>query len=283
MRWQGGRRSANIRDRRHRGVLVAGGSAGAVLIALIAALLGIDPGAIVTGGGPAEEVPTTEPGAFTGADEEADFIAVVLAETEDTWHQLFRERGQSYREPELVLFTGAVQSECGFAQAAVGPFYCPLDQRVYLDLSFFQELHHRFGAPGDFARAYVVAHEIGHHVQTLLGVSDQVRAAQSRASRAEANRIQVMMELQADCFAGVWAHHAQHSPNVSLDPGDIEEALGAAAAIGDDRMQRQAQGYVVPESFTHGTSAQRVRWFRTGVEGGTPERCDTFAAGAIDE
>lgn len=277
MRWQGGRRSSNVRDVRGRGALVAGGGIGAVVIALVAALLGVDPGAIIPGGaGPADEVAPSEPGAYKGVDEEADFISVVLAETEDTWNELFRQNGQDYREPELVLFSGAVQSGCGFAQAAVGPFYCPGDQSVYLDLTFFQELHQRFGAPGDFARAYVVAHEVGHHVQTLLGVSDQVRAAQSRASREEANRIQVMMELQADCLAGVWAYHTQRSKNVALEPNDIEEALGAAAAIGDDRLQRQAQGYVVPESFTHGSSAQRVQWFRTGYQSGQPDSCDTF-------
>ena len=280
MRWQGGRRSANIQDRRGRGGLIAGGGVGAVVLALIAALLGVDPGAVVPGGGaPTQEVAPTEPGAYRGVDAEADFISVVLAETEDTWNELFRRNGQDYREPELVLFSGAVQSGCGFAQSAVGPFYCPLDQKVYLDLTFFRELHERFGAPGDFARAYVVAHEVGHHVQTLLGVSEQVRAAQSRASQAEANRIQVLMELQADCLAGVWAHHTQHSRNVSLEPGDIEEALGAAAAIGDDRLQRRAQGYVVPESFTHGSSEQRVRWFRTGFESGEPDRCETFSSG----
>lgn len=280
MRWQGGRRSANIQDRRGRGGLIAGGGVGAIVLALIAVLLGVDPGAVMPGGGaPTQEVTPAEPGAYQGVDEEADFIAVVLAETEDTWNELFRRNGQTYREPELVLFSAAVQSECGFAPSAVGPFYCPLDQKVYLDLTFFQELHQRFGAPGDFARAYVVAHEVGHHVQTLLGVSDEVRAAQSRASQAGANRIQVMMELQADCFAGVWAHHTRRSRNVSLEPGDIEEALGAAAAIGDDRLQRRAQGHVVPESFTHGTSEQRVRWFRTGLEAGDPERCDTFGTG----
>jgi uncharacterized protein len=282
MRWQGGRRSANIEDRRGRGGLIAGGSVGAVVLALIAALLGVDPGAVLPGGGtPAqEEIARAEPGAYKGVDEEADFISVVLGETEDTWTEVFRRNGQEYREPGLVLFSGAVQSECGFAQAAVGPFYCPLDQKVYLDLTFFQELHERFGAPGDFARAYVVAHEVGHHVQTLLGISDQVRGAQSGASQAEANGLQVKMELQADCLAGVWGHHAQRSRNVSLEPGDLEEALGAAAAIGDDRLQRRTQGHVVPESFTHGSSAQRVQWFRTGFESGDPNRCETFNSGS---
>jgi predicted metalloprotease len=277
MRWQGGRRSANVEDRRGRGSLIAGGGVGAIVLALIAALLGVDPGAIMPGGGaPTQEVAPAEPGSYRGVDEEADFISVVLAETEDMWNELFRRNGQNYREPALVLFSGAVQSACGFAQSAVGPFYCPQDQKVYLDLTFFQELHQRFGAPGDFARAYVVAHEVGHHVQTLLGVSEQVRTAQSRGSQTEANRMQVMMELQADCLAGVWAHHTQRSRNVTLEQGDIEEALGAAAAIGDDRLQRRTQGHVVPESFTHGSSAQRVRWFRTGFESGEPAQCDTF-------
>jgi uncharacterized protein len=277
MRWQGGRRSANIQDRRGRGGLIVGGGVGAVVLALVAALLGVDPRAVLPDGGtPTQEVAPAEPGAYQGVDEEADFIAVVLADTEDTWNELFRTKGQDYREPELVLFSGAVQSQCGFAQAAVGPFYCPLDEKVYLDLTFFQELHQRFGAPGDFARAYVVAHEVGHHVQTLLGISEQVRSAQSGAARAEANRLQVRMELQADCLAGVWGYHARRSRNVSLEPGDLEEALGAAAAIGDDRLQRSTQGHVVPESFTHGSSAQRVQWFRTGFESGDPDRCDTF-------
>jgi uncharacterized protein len=277
MRWQGGRRSGNIQDRRGLRPAAIGGGIGAVLITLIAIVLGVDPTelATTTGGAP-QQVETAEPGAFTGADEEADFIAVVLADTEDTWNTLFAERGRQYREPQLVLFSDVVSSACGMAQSAVGPFYCPADQMVYLDLTFFRELHQRFGAPGEFARAYVVAHEIGHHVQTLLGVSEQVRTAQARASRTEANALQVRMELQADCLAGVWAHHAHRQRQV-LEPGDIEAALRAAAAIGDDNLQRQAQGYVVPESFTHGTSEQRMSWFSAGFETGDPERCDTFA------
>jgi uncharacterized protein len=278
MRWQGGRRSGNVRDRRGRGAMIAGGGAGAVILALIAALLGVDPGAIIDGGGPAQEVAPTAPGEFTGVDEEADFVAVILADTEDTWHELFQRSNMQYREPELVLFTDAVQSACGVAGSAVGPFYCPADQRVYLDLAFFRDLHHQFGVEGEFARAYVVAHEVGHHVQTLLGISDRVRAAQARAGQTDANRIQVMMELQADCLAGVWAYHAHQRRNM-LEPGDLESGLAAAAAIGDDRLQRRAQGYVVPESFTHGSSAQRVQWFRTGFESGDPDRCDTFEAG----
>lgn len=275
MRWQGGRRSSNVQDRRGRGAAMVGGGIGAVVLTLLAIVLGVDPTELTTGGAPAEQVPTAEPGAFTGADEEADFIAVVLADTEDTWNELFARDGSQYREPQLVLFEDAVNSACGFAQAAVGPFYCPRDQMVYLDLGFFRELHERFGAPGEFARAYVVAHEIGHHVQTLLGLSEQVRSLQARSSQQEANALQVRMELQADCLAGIWAHHAQRSRQV-LEPGDIEDALRAAAAIGDDRIQRETQGRIVPESFTHGTSAQRVQWFRTGFESGEPARCNTF-------
>jgi uncharacterized protein len=275
MRWQGGRRSSNIQDRRGRGAAIAGGGIGAVVLTLIAIVLGVDPGELTTGSPVAEQVETAEPGAFTGVDEEADFVAAVLADTEDTWHELFARDGLQYREPQLVLFSDAVSSACGFAQAAVGPFYCPADHMLYLDLSFFRELHERFGAPGEFARAYVVAHEVGHHVQTLLGLTDRVRAAQARAPQAEANAIQVRMELQADCLAGVWAHHAHRERQV-LEPGDVEAALRAAAAIGDDRLQQQSQGRIVPESFTHGTSAQRTQWFRTGLESGEPARCNTF-------
>jgi predicted metalloprotease len=276
MRWQGGRRSGNIQDRRGRGGMMVGGGLGAIVITVVALLLGVDPESVpTTGVAPANEVATGQPDQFQGTDEEADFISVVLADTEDTWTQLFASRGMTYREPELVLFEGMVQSACGLAQSAVGPFYCPRDQQVYLDLGFFRELSQRFGAPGDFARAYVIAHEVGHHVQTLLGVSEDVAAAQARASQNEANAIQVRRELQADCLAGVWAHHAQRERQV-LEPGDIDEALGAAAAIGDDRIQRQTQGRVVPESFTHGTSAQRTQWFRNGFESGDPDRCNTF-------
>ncbi|HEX6307596.1 MAG TPA: neutral zinc metallopeptidase [Longimicrobiales bacterium] len=276
MRWQSGRRSANVQDRRGRGGMMIGGGIGAVVITLIALLLGVDPESVpTTGVGPGEEVTPGSPDQFRD-DPEADFISVVLADTEDTWTELFSASGATYSHPQLVLFDGIVQSACGMAQSAVGPFYCPADQAVYLDLSFFRDLSERFGAPGDFARAYVVAHEVGHHVQTLLGVSDRVRAAQAQSSRTEANAIQVRMELQADCYAGVWAYHAQRERQ-RLEPGDLEEALAAAAAIGDDRLQREAQGHIVPESFTHGTSAQRVQWFRNGFESGDPNRCDAFA------
>jgi uncharacterized protein len=277
MRWQGGRRSGNVQDRRGRGGMMVGGGLGAIVITVVALLLGVDPDSVnVTGGAPAGEVAPGSPDQFQGVDAEADFISVVLADTEDTWHALFTERGSSYREPELVLFENVVQSACGMAQSAVGPFYCPMDEQVYLDLSFFRELSERFGAPGEFARAYVVAHEVGHHVQTLLGISDEVRSAQAQSSQTESNAVQVRMELQADCLAGVWAHHAQRERQV-LEPGDIDDALRAAAAIGDDRLQRETQGRVVPESFTHGTSAQRTQWFTNGFESGNPDRCDTFA------
>jgi len=210
-------------------------------------------------------------------DELAEFVSVVLADTEDVWNKLFSEEGQSYREPKLVLFTGQVQSACGFASAAVGPFYCPGDETVYIDLQFYDELRRKFGAPGDFAQAYVIAHEIGHHVQKQLGITSKVDAMRGRVSQEEFNQLSVRLELQADFFAGVWAHHAQRMQQI-LEPGDINEALQAAGAIGDDRLQKQAQGYVVPESFTHGTSEQRERWFRRGFESGDMAQGDTFNA-----
>jgi predicted metalloprotease len=209
-----------------------------------------------------------------------DFVSVVLADTEAVWHKLFNQMGRNYEEPKLVLFRGRVESACGLASSAVGPFYCPRDHKVYVDLEFFEELQKRFGAPGDFAQAYVIAHEVGHHVQDLLGISDRVHAQQGRMSKAEYNQLSVRLELQADFLAGVWAHHAQKMRNM-LEEGDIEEALRAAEAIGDDRLQRQAQGYVVPDSFTHGTSAQRVRWFRRGFETGDVDQGDTFNARSL--
>ncbi len=284
MRWQGGRRSSNIEDRRGSGVgrpLAVGGGIGTVVVALIVMLLGGDPSDVGVGQGPAAGPGTG--GAGMSADprqEEAkQFVSVILADTEDTWPGLLEPVGVQYQQPRLVLFSDAVQSACGFQESAVGPFYCPPDQRVYLDLTFFDELGRRFGAPGDFAQAYVVAHEVGHHVQNLLGVSDQVHAARGRMPRAEANALTVPQELQADCFAGIWAHHAQKQRQV-LEEGDLEEGLGAASAIGDDTLQKRAQGRVVPESFTHGSSAQRVFWFRRGLEQGRLEACDTFARDA---
>jgi predicted metalloprotease len=207
----------------------------------------------------------------------AEFVSVVLADTEDTWDALFREMGRTYQQPTLVLFSGAVDSACGMASAAVGPFYCPMDQKVYIDLSFYSDLKNRFGAPGDFAQAYVIAHEVGHHVQNLLGIAEKVNSLRSRTSESESNRLSVMMELQADCLAGVWAHHADRARQI-LETGDIEEALNAASMIGDDRMQRRSGGYVSPDSFTHGSSSQRVRWFRRGLESGSLGQCNTFQA-----
>ena len=209
-----------------------------------------------------------------------DFVAVVLADTEETWHELFQQQGAVYREPRLVLFRGAVGSACGLGQAAMGPFYCPGDHKVYIDLSFFSDLEDRFEAPGDFAQAYVIAHEVGHHVQNLLGISEKVQQGRRALSEADGNQLSVRLELQADCLAGVWAHHAHRSRQL-LEEGDVEEGLAAASAIGDDRLQKQDQGHVSPDSFTHGSSAQRVKWFRTGLDRGDAEACDTFAAATL--
>jgi uncharacterized protein len=279
MKWQGRRRSSHVEDRRGmRGRTgLVGGGIGTIVILLIALFLGVDPSALMQMGeavAPTEQAPAALP---PESDTLAQFISVVLADTEETWNTLFAEEGRDYPEPTLVLFSDAVRSACGSAQAAVGPFYCPTDQKVYIDLSFYRDLQERFGAPGDFAQAYVIAHEVGHHVQTVLGISGQVDAVRRRGGQAEGNRLSVMQELQADCFAGIWAHHAQRARDL-LERGDVEEALTAAAAIGDDRLQRQSGGQVVPESFTHGTSEQRVRWFRTGLEAGSLDRCDTFSA-----
>jgi len=305
MRWQIGRRSSNVEDRRGaspvgmrmpRGMGMprmrmpqgragrAGGigGLGLIVIALIAMFMGIDPSVLFQGGqmtpGPSFQQPQQPPSA--AQQKLADFVSVVLADTEDTWHPLFEEMGSTYQEPTLVLFSGAVESACGQASAAVGPFYCPLDRQVYIDLSFYEELSDRFGAPGDFAQAYVLAHEVGHHVQTLLGISDQVRSARETVGEADANALSVRQELQADCFAGIWAHHADRARQI-IEQGDVEEALTAASAIGDDRLQRRAQGYVVPESFTHGSSEQRVHWFQTGLNEGRLEACNTFDPAAL--
>ncbi|OJH34457.1 KPN_02809 family neutral zinc metallopeptidase [Cystobacter ferrugineus] len=286
MRWQGGRRSANIEDRRGQGVgrpLAYGGGAVSLVVALLVYLLGGNPEDVLppSSQSPSVGVGTGGAGTQTESPAEArlrDFVSVILADTEDTWPALLSPLGVRYVEPRLVLFSDAVESACGFQESAVGPFYCPGDQRVFLDLGFFQELEQRFGAPGDFAQAYVVAHEVGHHVQNLLGVSERVQARRAR-SRADANALSVLQELQADCFAGIWAHHAQKQRQV-LEQGDIEEGLTAASAIGDDTLQRRANGHVVPESFTHGSSAQRVSWFRRGFEQGSLEACDTFRGGS---
>jgi uncharacterized protein len=254
------------------------GGIGLIVIALIAIFFGVDPSFLFQGGTISDPSYQQSQAPPSPAEEELkEFMSVVLADTEDTWHGLFEQLERTYQEPTVVLFSGAVSSACGFANAAVGPFYCPGDRKVYLDLSFFEELGARFGAPGDFAQAYVLAHEVGHHVQTLLGISDQVRQVRATLSAADANALSVRQELQADCFAGIWAHHADRMRQV-LEPGDIEEGLRAASAIGDDRLQRQAQGYVVPESFTHGSSEQRMRWFQTGLSEGVLGACDTFSA-----
>jgi len=285
MRWERQRRSANIEDRRKmtRGLALGGG--GTIILIVLALLFGGDPAALMqqlSGGGAVLNPESSGTAGVTSTgdandDRLAEFVAVVLGDTEEVWHDQFRAMGRSYQEPKLVLFRGQVHSACGQANSAVGPFYCPGDSKVYLDLSFFEELSARFGAPGDFAQAYVIAHEIGHHVQNLLGISEQVHAQQQRLSEAEANALTVRMELQADFFAGVWAHHAHRARNL-LEPDDLEEGLRAAAAIGDDRLQMQAQGYVVPDAFTHGTSEQRVRWFRLGFQTGDFAQGDTFGA-----
>jgi hypothetical protein len=284
MRWRDGRESDNVEDRRGmsipRGAKIGGLSGlGLVAVVLIGMFLGIDP-TVLLQGGPEIQTPSvsvqrsSRPGVN---DDQRKFVAVVLAETEDVWQEAFQKRGRTYQAPTLVLFSRAVESACGMAGSAVGPFYCPSDHKVYLDLSFFEELRTRFGASGDFAQAYVIAHEVGHHVQTLLGITQKVNELQARVSPSERNKLSVRVELQADCFAGVWAHQADQSRQI-LEAGDIEEGLNAASAIGDDRIQRRSQGYVVPDAFTHGSSAQRVRWFRLGFESGNLQSCDTFNA-----
>ena len=277
MRWKKGRRSSNVEDRRGqrvgRGVKMGGGVTLLVVVAVL--LLGGDPSALLQMAG---ESPTTQTRAPTAAEDEmADFVTVVLGSTEDAWSEIFAAAGQSYREPTLVLFTDMVQSACGMNTAATGPFYCPPDQKVYIDVGFFRELA-RIGGAGDFAQAYVVGHEVGHHVQNLVGTSDAVRQAQARSgSQAEANSLSVALELQADCYAGVWAHQInRRGGEVVLEPGDVEEGLRAAAAIGDDRLMRSAGRAANPESFTHGSSEQRAMWLRRGLETGSVEACDTF-------
>jgi hypothetical protein len=293
VRWRTGRRSENVDDVRGAGgrrVGIGGpriqlGGTGLILLLLASWALGINPLTLLgglEGGGPVgtevADSPFEQPvetGAGGAGDELADFVSVVLADTEDTWTALFGERGARYEPPRLVLFTDAVRSGCGVGEASMGPFYCPADRRVYIDLGFYRELRDRFRAPGDFAQAYVIAHEVGHHVQNLLGTSERVHRARERLSETQGNALSVRLELQADCYAGVWAHHAHRARNV-LEQGDVEEGLGAAAAIGDDRIQKQARGYAQPESFTHGSSEQRVSWFRRGLEQGSLEACDTF-------
>lgn len=285
MRFDNGRQSDNVEDRRgarggRSGVRMGRGKigVGTIVLALVAMYFGVDPSVVLnsglTGGSVAVEAPA---GAPPANDAEARFVSMVLADTETTWQTIFQQGGGRYVEPKLVLFTGATRTACGMGQAAMGPFYCPGDQKVYIDLAFYDELRTRFRAPGDFAQAYVIAHEVGHHVQNLLGISGKVQEARQRLSEAEGNQLSVRLELQADCFSGVWAHHADRARQI-LEAGDVEEALGAAAAIGDDRLQKQAQGYAVPDSFTHGSSAQRVRWFKQGLGSGDLKSCDTFSA-----
>jgi uncharacterized protein len=253
---------------------VGGGIGGLVLVLLFSALTGQNPLDLIESGG-SSEPDTVGTSGVREDDPQAQFVSVVLADTEESWRQIFGERGEAYAPPILVLFSDATRSACGTGSAAMGPFYCPADRKVYLDLSFFRDLDRRFGAPGDFAQAYVIAHEVGHHVQTVTGVSERLAAMRDRAGEAESNALSVRQELQADCFAGVWGFYA--AKRGLLEPGDKEEGLRAAAAIGDDRLQQRSQGYVVPESFTHGSSAQRVEWFTRGLESGRPEDCDTFS------
>jgi predicted metalloprotease len=280
MLWEKLRRSQNVEDRRGvpGGGVAVGGGCGTILLIIVALLFGVNPLELL------QQVPTEPAGSppasaptRPGDERERDFVSAILGDTEDVWNELLRREGVDYREPTLTLFSGQVRSACGYASAAVGPFYCPGDEKIYLDTSFFDELRSRFGAPGDFAQAYVIAHEVGHHVQNQLGVMRKVDAARSRMSEREANQLSVRLELQADFYAGVWAHHSQRTKGV-LEPGDVEEALRAASAIGDDKLQERSRGYVVPDSFTHGSAEQRVRWFRRGFETGDLAQGDTFSA-----
>lgn len=285
MRWRQGTRSENVEDRRSPGgsgggIGVPGGIVGLIVILVIGMALGINPMELLqsadlsTGSGQQQSALSEEQ--QVQQDKLVDFVSLVLGDTETTWSLVFRDDlGQTYQKPKLVLFSGSVHSACGMASSATGPFYCPGDQKVYLDLEFFNELSERFGAPGDFAQAYVIAHEVGHHVQTLEGTLQKVDAKMNQVSETEANKLSVALELQADCYAGLWANRASQK-DLILDTGDLEEGLNAASAIGDDRLQKQAQGYVVPDSFTHGSSAQRVAWFRKGMESGRMESCDCF-------
>ncbi|MBK7147386.1 MAG: neutral zinc metallopeptidase [Bacteroidetes bacterium] len=286
MQWKGRRESSNVEDRRSGGGAKKGaalGGVGTILVIIIALIMGKNPLQLLQtvgnmAGGAATE--QTQPAGPQADDEAASFVKVVLADNEDVWHRLFKQEGMQYKEPKLVLFRSAVESACGSASAAMGPFYCSGDEKVYIDLSFYDELQNRFNAPGDFAMAYVVSHEVGHHIQHILGISDKVHAMREKLSEEEYNKLSVKLELQADFLAGVWAHHAQKMKQV-LETGDIEEALNAANAIGDDKLQKQAQGYVVPDAFTHGTSEQRMRWFKKGFETGDINQGDTFAAAAL--
>lgn len=278
MLWQGQRESENVEDARGSGGgrLVMGGGIGTVVLVVLYFLLGGDPQALFNSQ-QAQLPQSAQVDNQAPRDEASKFVAVVLADTEDAWNAVFRQMGREYQEPRLVLFTDMIQSGCGFASGATGPFYCPQDRRVYIDLGFFRQLQERLGAGGDFAEAYVIAHEVGHHVQNLLGITDRVEAARRRVSESEYNRLSVRLELQADFLAGVWARYADRVKHV-VEAGDIEEAMRAASAVGDDRLQRRSRGYVVPDSFTHGSSEQRVRWFRRGYETGDLSQGDTFNA-----
>jgi len=284
MKWQGRRKSDNVEDRRGisgRGLAVGGGLGGLIIVALFL-LLGGNPDEIsqsLQPGGPSSGAAAGQP--LSEKDKEmGEFVSVILADTEDVWRTVFSGSGQTYREPQLVLFSDQVQSACGYAGASTGPFYCPGDEKVYLDLSFFEEMQQQLGAPGDFALGYVIAHEVGHHVQNLLGIMDEVMSRRGRVSEREFNELQVRLELQADFLAGVWAHYAREAVGY-LESGDIEEGLNAASAVGDDRIQRRSQGYVVPDAFTHGTSEQRVRWFKKGLDSGDFKEGDTFNASIL--
>lgn len=285
MKWEGQRQSDNIEDRRGmRPTTMAGGGVLGLIILLVGLYFGVDLRPVVQNLPQQGQTQTGQTGEYVGTPEEEQmkaFVSVVLADTEDVWDKLFQQSGQRYQKPTLVFFTGAVQSACGNATASVGPFYCPADQKVYIDLSFYDQLRKQLKSPGDFAQAYVIAHEVGHHVQNLLGLTRKVDQQRGRVSETELNKLSVRLELQADFFAGVWAHHANKMRG-ALEPGDIEEAMNAAHNIGDDALQKQGQGYVVPDSFTHGTSAQRMRWFMKGYKSGDPTQGDTFSVSDSD-
>jgi hypothetical protein len=295
MLWQDQRESDNVEDERGSGGggggfgggrIAIGGGLGGVIVVVLYLVLGGDPRALLqnqqhdqpsSAAAAASDTYPQQPQSGAPTDQLGKFVSVVLADTEDAWHEIFRQMGREYQEPKLVLFTSRTQSSCGLASSASGPFYCPEDRRVYIDLSFYRELQQRFGAPGEFAQAYVIAHEVGHHVQNLLGITQKVDQARAQMNKTEYNQLSVRLELQADFLAGVWARYADRTKHI-VQNGDIDSALGAASAIGDDRLQRQAQGYVVPDSFTHGTSEQRVRWFKRGYETGDLSQGDTFNA-----
>lgn len=283
MRLDNQEESRNVEDRRSGGGGIGGKGigVGTIVLALVAMYFGVDPAVVLNVGQGLQQTETAESQPIPKDDPMTVFVAKVLGSTEETWGKVFEQSGHQYPAPKLVLFTGQTRTACGAGQAAMGPFYCPADRKVYIDLSFYQEMKHRFNAPGDFAQAYVIAHEVGHHIQNLMGTSEQVqRARQSASSKAEANQYSVRLELQADCFAGVWANHAD-GENRILEAGDVEEAMTAAAAIGDDALQKQAQGYAVPDSFTHGTSQQRMRWFNQGLSTGDVNQCNTFETNAL--